>query len=101
MKNQSNSAWVSYRYTASDVDWLAVYDATTDRCYYIHSSVFDGMSQLILRLAPPANNQRRFIRWARDYLHPTLPDRQRPGPDGYHSVFGRSSSGVEQTPRKR
>lgn len=78
--NQSNSAWVSYRYTASDVDWLAVYDATTDRCYYIHSSVFDGMSQLILRLAPPANNQRRFIRWARDYLHPTLPDRQRPGP---------------------
>jgi len=80
LMNQSNSAWVSYRYTASDVDWLAVYDATTDRCYYIHSSVFDGMSQLILRLAPPANNQRRFIRWARDYLHPTLPDRQRPGP---------------------
>lgn len=70
--NQSNSAWVSYRYTASDVDWLAVYDATTDRCYYVHSSVFDGMSQLILRLVPPANNQRRLIRWAHEYLHPTL-----------------------------
>ncbi len=71
--NQSNSAWVSYRYTAADVDWLAVYDATTDCCYYIHSSECDGMSQLMLRLVPPANNQRRLIRWASDYLHPALP----------------------------
>jgi hypothetical protein len=33
----------SMRYTADLVDWLAIYDATTDRCYYIHSSHFDGM----------------------------------------------------------
>jgi hypothetical protein len=55
-------------YTAKTVDWIAVYDATTDRCYYVPSAAFDGHSQLILRLAPARNNQRERVRPAEDYL---------------------------------
>jgi PD-(D/E)XK endonuclease len=57
------------RYTAATVDWIAVYDATTERCYYVPSAVFDGHFQLILRLQPARNNQRERVRSASDYLH--------------------------------
>jgi PD-(D/E)XK nuclease superfamily protein len=57
------------QYTSSTVDWIAVYDATTDRCYYVPSSEFaEGKTYLHLRLAPPKNNQRAGIRLAHDYL---------------------------------
>jgi hypothetical protein len=57
------------RYTAATIDWLAVYDRGTDRCYYIHASELgDGRRQLLLRLTPPRNNQQARIRFAEDYL---------------------------------
>ena len=56
-------------YTAATIDWLAVYDATTDRCYYIPAAELgDGMSRMHLRLAPTRNNQVARIRRAHDYL---------------------------------
>jgi hypothetical protein len=58
-------------YTAAMIDWLAVYDATTEQCYYIPAEeLADGRRQLILRLTAPRNNQRARIRFASDYLHP-------------------------------
>ena len=56
------------RYTADTVDWIAVWDATSGTAYYVSSSVFDGHSQLSLRLAPTRNNQTRGIRNAADFL---------------------------------
>ena len=45
-------------YTAATIDWLAVYDATTDRCYYIPAvELGDGISMMHLRLVPTRNNQ--------------------------------------------
>lgn len=73
VKCRSASDWVEYRYTAADVDWIAVYDATTERCYYVPSSVFDGRCQLHLRLVAPANGQARHIRWASEHLDPEWP----------------------------
>ena len=56
-------------YTAATIDWLAVYDRTTDRCYYLPASELGGgRSKLLLRLAPPKNNQRVGIRRAENYL---------------------------------
>jgi hypothetical protein len=55
-------------YTAATVDWIAVYDATTERCYYVPSAAFDGHSELTLRLEPARNNQRERVRPAEDYL---------------------------------
>lgn len=60
------------RYTARTVEWIAVYDATTERCYYVPAEFLgEGRSRLSLRLTPPRNAQRRKIRWAADYTEPT------------------------------
>jgi hypothetical protein len=56
-------------YTAKTIDWLAVYDVMTDRCYYLSASELGtGMSMLHLRLCQPRNNQRVGIRFASDYV---------------------------------
>jgi hypothetical protein len=58
------------RYTAEIVDWIAVYDGSTDRCYYIPASeLAQGRAMLHLRLSPPKNGQRAGIRFAEDYLN--------------------------------
>jgi PD-(D/E)XK endonuclease len=59
-------------YTMTMIDWIAVFDATTDRCYYIPSRVLgtEGRSELLLRLAPARNGQLLRIRRAEDYLDP-------------------------------
>jgi hypothetical protein len=56
-------------YTAETIDWLAVYDATSERCYYVPArELGDGMSTLTLRLTPTRNGQHQRIRFATDYL---------------------------------
>ena len=56
------------RYTAETVDWIAVYDASTERCFYIPSvELADGRSLLTLRLEPALNGQRTGIRDASAY----------------------------------
>ncbi len=58
-------------YTARTIEWLAVYDSTTDRCFYLPASELrDGRSRLHLRLTPARNNQRVGIRRADDYSEP-------------------------------
>ena len=57
------------RYTAAMIDWLAVYDATTDQCYFVPSTELGpGMSTMHLRLQSARNNQRRRVRLANAYL---------------------------------
>jgi PD-(D/E)XK endonuclease len=59
-------------YTAAMVDWIAVFDATTERCYYVPSWMLgvDGCGGLRLRLVPARNGQSLRIRRAEDYLDP-------------------------------
>jgi PD-(D/E)XK endonuclease len=60
-------------YTAEMIEWIAVYDRTTDRCYYVPSSELgSGRSGFHLRLTDPLNNQRVGIRYATDYLDPEV-----------------------------
>jgi PD-(D/E)XK endonuclease len=57
------------RYTDATIDWLAVYDETTDRCYYVPADELGaGRSRLHLRATPARNGQRIGIRVAADYL---------------------------------
>lgn len=45
-------------YTAKSIDWLAVYDATTERCFYVPADVLgNGRTSLSLRLTPSRNGQ--------------------------------------------
>jgi hypothetical protein len=59
-------------YTSSMVDWIAVYDCATERCYYCSSGELgeEGRSMLHLRLQPARNGQRQGIRDAVDYTEP-------------------------------
>ncbi len=60
--------YVEKKYTAEEIDWLAVYDKTSNRCYFIPSHKFaDGKSAFWLRLVPPGNNQKE-MNWAEDYI---------------------------------
>jgi hypothetical protein len=55
-------------YTSANIDWLAVYDSTIDRCFYIPArELGGGRSMLHLRLAPSQNGQRKGTRRAEDY----------------------------------
>lgn len=59
------------RYTAETIDLLAVYDATSDCCYYVPASELGaGRSSLHLRLTPTRNGQRQGTRSAASYLDP-------------------------------
>lgn len=59
------------RFSADMVDWIAVYDRTTDGCYYCPSRELGaGRSLLHLRLVPARNGQRLGIRLAADYTDP-------------------------------
>ena len=65
---RSTNNWSTIKYTTKDIDWLVVYDKTTDKCYYLPSKLLGkGKAALNLRLAPPKNNQKKDIRWAKDY----------------------------------
>ena len=42
------------RYTSAMIDWLAVYDVTTEALFYIPAAELGtGMSELTLRFRPP------------------------------------------------
>ena len=56
-------------YTAAEIDWLAVYDATSERCYYLPASMLgEGRSLIHLRLTPARNNQRLGVWMASNFL---------------------------------
>jgi hypothetical protein len=55
-------------YTAETIDWLAVYDSSTARCFYIPAVELGmGRSTITLRLRPALNNQRSGVRPAENY----------------------------------
>lgn len=65
---RSTSDWVRYKYTAEDIDWIACYDKTSDRCYFIPASMLgEGRNCFKLRLKPPKNGQTKGIREAKDF----------------------------------
>ena len=57
------------KYTAATIDWIAVFDATTERCYYVPAAELgEGRSLLHLRLTPARSGRRVGIHDAADYL---------------------------------
>ena len=56
-------------YTADEVDWIAVYDATTDRCYYVPASYLGtGRRTMSLRLVPARSGRKLGVNWAENFL---------------------------------
>lgn len=81
VKAESTSAWVRHTYTASEVDWIAVFDATTEQCFYVPSSIWNGYTTLSLRIDPTANGQRKLIRFG-DQFTELAGSLDRPDPSG-------------------
>jgi hypothetical protein len=64
---------VTKHYTSEIIDWLAVYDATSDGIFYIPAAELGkGMNQIHLRLGPARNNQRSRVRMADRFRVPTI-----------------------------
>jgi PD-(D/E)XK endonuclease len=85
------------QYTPAMVDWIAVYDCTTERCYYCPSrELGKGRNTLTLRLQPARNNQRFGIRTAETYTDPDFSADPSMEPAGFEpaasSVQGRRSA---------
>jgi hypothetical protein len=60
-------------YTAQTIDWLAVYDVVTDRCFYIPAAELGtGRTAFTLRFSPTLNGQRAGIRFADAYADPEV-----------------------------
>jgi hypothetical protein len=67
-KCDSTNNWQTIKYTKALIDVLAVYDATTSRCYYIPAEELgDGRRMMNLRIGPTLNNQAVGVRWAEPY----------------------------------
>lgn len=82
-------------YTAKTVDWIAVYDRTSDCCYYLPSSALgSGRYEVTLRLTPARNGQRVGIREAANYKDPDLSKDPRMEPAGLEPA-----TSALQTPR--
>jgi hypothetical protein len=57
-----------YKYTDKDLDYLAVYDEVSDRCYYINNAhIGKGRASISLRLEEPKNRQKKKILFAKDF----------------------------------
>jgi PD-(D/E)XK nuclease superfamily protein len=57
------------KYTAAMIDWIGVYDATTERCYYVPAThLGEGRSYMHLRLTPARSGRRLGIHDAADFL---------------------------------
>lgn len=66
---RSVNNWSRIKYSESDIDWLSVFDETTQKCYFIPSGMLGvlGRAQMNLRLEPTMNNQHKLVLWAKDF----------------------------------
>jgi hypothetical protein len=70
IKCRSCNNWLNSRYTPLDIDWIATYDHTSGKSYFVPSSMLTptGRTAINLRLVATANNQASGIHWACDFL---------------------------------
>ena len=81
-------------YTADTIDWIAVYDRTSDRCYYLPArELGTGRSMLHLRLVPARNGQRIGVRDAGEYVDPDFSRDPRMEPAGLEPATSRMQTG--------
>lgn len=59
--------YVRKKYSAAEIDAVAIYCEETRRCYLVPIELAAGMGRLTLRLTPARNNQRAALNWASEY----------------------------------
>jgi hypothetical protein len=66
-RHTPHTGYVRTRYTADDVDGVAVYCHALKRCYYLPIEVVSGRSAIHLRVGPAANHQEAAVNFGADY----------------------------------
>jgi hypothetical protein len=64
---RTGNGFLRTTYSALEIDLIAAYCMSIERCFLLPPTVFDGHPIVSLRLAPTRNNQRLRIRWADDF----------------------------------
>jgi PD-(D/E)XK endonuclease len=54
-------------YAAGEIDAFAAYCPELDRCYFLPYELFEGRTEINLRLTPTPNNQQLKVNWASSY----------------------------------
>ena len=66
---RSCNNWSVIKYKQTDLDWIATYDKTTDKVYYVPSKMLgSGRAMISLRLTPSKNGQSKRVILAQDFL---------------------------------
>ena len=63
---KSSNNWSILRYTPKEIDFIAAYDSVSHKIYFIPVSKLN-ISRLQLRVEPAKNNQRKRIKYAKDF----------------------------------
>jgi len=66
---KSSNNWQVKKYTKKEIDFFGIYDYVNKKGYFIPIEEMEGMTEAILRLEKPKNNQIKNIRSAEQYLY--------------------------------
>jgi len=66
---KSSNNWQVKRYTKKEIDFFGIYDYLNKRGYLIPIEDMENMTEAILRLEKPKNNQSKNIRPAEKYFY--------------------------------
>lgn len=62
------AAKYNYKYTSKDIDYIAVYDETINKCFYIKSALLgNGRNSISLRIIESKSGQKKKSLWAKDF----------------------------------
>lgn len=68
-KLRSTNNWQNKKYKPEEIDVFGFYDYESKKGYLVPITEVKGKSEIRLRIDNPKNNQKKNIRYAKDYLH--------------------------------
>ena len=89
-RHTPGNGYVRTRYSAREVDAVAVYCGDLDRCFLLPIRRFDGRCEVRLRVEPAKNNQRAAINFADEYEFSGAVAQLEERVHGMHEVRGSS-----------
>jgi hypothetical protein len=68
-KLRSTNNWQNKKYKSKDIDYFAFYDYGSKKGYLVPFENTENKSEIKMRIEKPKNNQKKNIRYAKDYLY--------------------------------
>jgi hypothetical protein len=68
-KLRSTNNWQNKKYKKEEIDFFGFYDKNSKRGYLIPIKDVENMSEIKIRTKEPKNNQKKKIRYAKQYIY--------------------------------